>query len=402
MSDTLSLSKGEWKEYTLGELIDEGRANLQTGPFGTMLSASEYSPNGIPVIAVQDIGENKLLHHKFVFVNQDVANRLSRYKVQENDIIFGRKGAVERRALIKKSEEGWLQGSDCIRLRFDDSINTKYISYQMGRSSHKDWMFQYSTGATMPSLNQEILKLLPLKLPSLPEQNIIASILSSLDDKIDLLHRQNKILEQLAETLFRQWFVLEEHEDWEEKSLDQIADYLNGLACQKYPPLDEINKLPVIKIKDIKNGFSDNSDWVTSEVPQKYIIERGDILFSWSGSLEVMIWAYGKGVLNQHLFKVSSVEYPKWLYYFATKLHLDDFRVIAESKSTTMGHIQREHLSAAKIKIPSDENILKQMDNTFSPLINKIIINFDQIDSLTKMRDTLLPKLMSGEISVRV
>jgi type I restriction enzyme S subunit len=116
----------------LGELIDDNLAHLQTGPFGTMLNASEYVPDGIPVIAVQDIGDNKLVHNKFVYVNNEVADRLKRYRVADNDIIFGRKGAIERRALIKKSEEGWLQGSDCIRLRLDNSINARFISYQLG------------------------------------------------------------------------------------------------------------------------------------------------------------------------------------------------------------------------------------------------------------------------------
>lgn len=163
-------SMGEWKEYKLSDIIDSGKADLQTGPFGTMLNASEYSKDGVPVIAVQDIGNNKLVYHKFVYVSNEVADRLKKYKVKTNDIVFGRKGAIDRRALIKESEEGWLQGSDCIRLRLDQSINSKFISYQLGTENIKEWLFQHSTGATMPSLNQEILRLLPLNIPSLSEQ----------------------------------------------------------------------------------------------------------------------------------------------------------------------------------------------------------------------------------------
>lgn len=240
-----------------------------------------------------------------------------------------------------------------------------------------------------------------LNVPPYSEQISIASILTSLDDKIDLLHRQNKTLEALAETIFRQWFVEGAKKEWEEKSLDEIADYLNGLACQKFPPQSEIEKLPVIKIKEMKNGFSENVDWATSDVPQEYIIETGDILFSWSGSLDVMIWAQGKGVLNQHLFKVTSEKYPKWFYYLATKFHLDEFTVIAESKTTTMGHIQRKHLSEAKMKVPS-ANELQEIDKVMNPLIEKIISNYKQIKTLTQLRDTLLPKLMSGEVRVEM
>ncbi len=389
----------EWKENKLGELIDLGIANLQTGPFGTMLNASEYSSNGIPVIAVQDIGDNKLVYHKFVYVPDETAERLSRYRVKEHDIIFGRKGAVDRRALVKKSEEGWLQGSDCIRLRFTDEINAKFISYQLGSDSHKEWMFQFATGATMPSLNQEILKLLPITLPSLPEQTAIATVLSSLDEKIDLLHRQNKTLEGLAEVVFRGWFVEGARSEWEEKGLDEIAEFLNGLACQKYPPKPTEVGLPVIKIKEMKAGITDASDIATKDVPEKYIVEDGDMLFSWSGSLDVVLWSGGTGVLNQHLFKVSSTEFPQWFYYQWVKQHLIDFKGIAEDKATTMGHIQRHHLSDAIVLVPSKKE-LETMNETMNPLFEKIKANNSQIRTLTGVRDELLPKVMSGEVRV--
>lgn len=237
-----------------------------------------------------------------------------------------------------------------------------------------------------------------LKLPKLPEQKSIASILSSLDDKIDLLHRQNKTLEALAETLFRQWFVEEAEEGREEKSLVEVAEYLNGLALQKFPAKG-IDYLPVIKIREMKQGISENTDKCTREIPSQYIIKDADVLFSWSGSLEVVIWHDGEGALNQHLFKVSSDRYPKWFYYFATKHHLPTFKMIAESKTTTMGHIQREHLKQATITIPPKE-VFAQYDKSISPLIEKKIKNNKQIRTLTRLRDTLLPKLMSGEVRV--
>ncbi|MFO0360933.1 MAG: restriction endonuclease subunit S, partial [Flavobacteriales bacterium] len=178
---------------------------------------------------------------------------------------------------------------------------------------------------------------LTLLLPPLPEQRAIAEVLSSLDDKIDLLHRQNKTLEQLAEAMFRQWFVEEAEEGWEEKGLDEIAEFLNGLACQKFPRQSGDPGLPVVKIKEMKTGITENSDWASRDVPEKYIIENGDMLFSWSGSLEVTLWFGGQAVLNQHLFKVSSEEYPQWFYYFWTLYHLQEFKGIAEDKATTMG-----------------------------------------------------------------
>jgi len=264
-------------------------------------------------------------------------------------------------------------------------------------------------GSAQPGANAKQFASFKFLLPPLPEQKAIASVLTSLDDKIDLLHRQNKTLEAMAETLFRQWFpptqelrrasVEKADEGWEEKSLDEIADFLNGLACQKYPPQNEVYKLLVLKIKELRNGFTENSDWASTDIAEEYIIKNGDVIFSWSGSLMVKIWNGEKCILNQHLFKVSSKIYPKWFYYFWTKFHLKKFISIAESKSTTMGHIKREDLSKSMVLVPGEDE-LKKMDKYFSPLIDKIIFINNQIRTLKKLRDTLLPKLMSGEVRI--
>jgi len=156
----------------------------------------------------------------------------------------------------------------------------------------------------------------------------------------------------------------------------------------------------VIKIKELNSGYSSNSDICSSDVPEKYIVRLGDVIFSWSGSLVVNIWKYEKGALNQHLFKVTSEKYPKWFYYYWIKYHLPEFRIIAESKATTMGHIQREHLASAKVLVPSD-NEMKTMGGTMQPLMEKIERNNEQILTLQKLRDTLLPKLISGEVRVK-
>ncbi len=247
---------------------------------------------------------------------------------------------------------------------------------------------------------KECFNELILNLPEdLNEQTNIASILSSLDDKIELLHRQNEIIEKMMLTLFRHWFEENIKEEWESKSLSGIATFLNGLACQKFPPKNEIDKLPVLKIKELGNGISDSSDWATTDVKDEYIVHNGDVIFAWSASLMVKIWNGGDCILNQHLFKVSSIEYPKWFYYMWCKHHLDEFLAIAESHATTMGHIKRGDLDEAKVLIPSEEE-LDAMSEQMEPLIDKIIANNKQITSLTKLRDTLLPKLMSGEIRV--
>jgi type I restriction enzyme, S subunit len=255
-----------------------------------------------------------------------------------------------------------------------------------------------------------------------------------LDDKIELNRRMNATLEAMARALFQSWFVdfdpvrakldgrqpvgldeataalfpphLEESElghtpqGWKVRSLDNIAHYLNGLALQKYPPGNGPT-LPVIKIAQLRAGNSKGADRSNTGLPPEYILHDGDVLFSWSGSLEVELWCGGDGALNQHLFKVTSNEFPKWYYYLWTLYHLDDFRLIAAGKATTMGHIQRGHLSAAKVLVPP-RPLLDAMTSKMSPLIDRIVANRIQSRTLATLRDALLPKLLSGELSVGV
>ncbi|KXS37103.1 MAG: type I restriction enzyme, S subunit, partial [Methanohalophilus sp. T328-1] len=183
---------------------------------------------------------------------------------------------------------------------------------------------------------------------------------------------------------------------WEVKSIDEIADFLNGLALQKYPPEGD-DYLPVIKIRELKQGITDSTDKASPNIDEKYIIDDGDVLFSWSGSLECCLWSHGKGALNQHLFKVTSEHYPKWFYYFWIMQHLPAYRRIAKDKTTTMGHIKRRHLSESLVLVPPMETIDK-MDVMMNPLFEKTLLNNLNSLLLSLIRDLLLPKLMSGRI----
>lgn len=236
--------------------------------------------------------------------------------------------------------------------------------------------------------------------PDYEEQQAIASILSSLDDKIDLLHRQNKTLESIAETLFRQWFIESPQKYWTEKPLSKIATFTNGLACQNFPVNAGELGLPVLKIKELNTGITDSSDIASSNVKPEYIVHHGDIIFSWSASLMVKIWSGPNCVLNQHLFNVKSDKYPKWFYYEWCKYHLKEFISISQSHATTMGHIKRKDLDEAKVIIPSDEE-MKKMNTEMDLILSQHIEKLKQIQTLEKLRDTLLPKLMSGEVRVK-
>ena len=274
-------------------------------------------------------------------------------------------------------------------------------------------------------------KRLGITLPPIGEQRAIAHILGTLDDKIGLNRRMSETLEAMARALFKSWFVdfdpvrakaegrdpglpkpladlfptrLVDSElgeipaGWEVQCLDEIARFLNGLALQKYPPTDE-RSLPVIKIAQLRAGSTEGADRASADLEPAYIVQNGDVLFSWSGSLECVLWAAGPGALNQHLFKVTSERYPKWLCYLGVHHHLEDFRHIAAGKATTMGHIQRHHLSDAKLAVPSVA-LLAAMDGVLAPIVESTWRRAVESRTLAALRDTLLPKLISGELRV--
>ena len=188
--------------------------------------------------------------------------------------------------------------------------------------------------------------------------------------------------------------------DWHRGTLLDIAEYTNGLACQKYRPTDE-NKLPVIKIKEMHDGLSPDTEWVKADIPESVKVYDGDILFSWSASLEVMLWAYGNGGLNQHIFKVTSKNgYPRSFYFYQLKHYIGVFKQMAEARKTTMGHITQDHLKQSTIALPSNTDVTNKLEEKLCPIFDAIVKNNQEIMSLTKQRDELLPLLMNGQATV--
>ena len=366
----------EWKEYKLGEIVVLN--------YGKALAENKRISGNVPVYSSAEITG---------WHNEPLVN--------SKGLIIGRKGTIGK---VYYSNTPFFCIDTAYYILPNEKIyDLKFLFYKLKTVGFED----LNEDSAVPGLNRETAYNQKVLLPPLPEQKAIASILSSLDDKIDLLHRQNATLEKMAETLFRQWFVErrpepdegEAKEEWESRPLSSIANFLNGLACQKFPPKNDIEKLPVLKIKELNSGISENSDWATTEVNPEYIVKNGDVIFAWSASLMVKIWDGQDCILNQHLFKVTSEYYPKWFYYLWCKYHLDEFIVKAASHATTMGHIKRSDLDEAMVLIPSDKE-LEEMTLEVEPLISKIINNNKQIKLLVNLRDILLPKLMSGEIRV--
>ncbi|WP_133297516.1 restriction endonuclease subunit S, partial [Vibrio parahaemolyticus] len=198
----------DWTDETLGDLISRDEAHLQTGPFGTALKASEYSEDGVPLISVREIREGFLQIVKDTpRVCEATTQRLPKFLLQQGDIVFGRKGAVDRNAVISFEQEGWFLGSDGIRLRLSNKYDSLFFSYLMRSSATRAWLLQNSEGTTMLSLNQKTLARVPVRYPTVEIQKRISTQLRTLDDKITLNIKINQTLEQMAQAIFKSWFV---------------------------------------------------------------------------------------------------------------------------------------------------------------------------------------------------
>ena len=214
----------------------------------------------------------------------------------------------------------------------------------------------------------------------------------------------NKNLELQADSIFRQNFIKIQHipPTWKKGNLTDIADYMNGLAMQKFMPKENEIGIPVLKIAELRQGkCDDNSDLCSPSINSDYFVSDGDVIFSWSGSLLVDFWTGGKCGLNQHLFKVTSEKFDKWFYYSWTKYYLNKFITVAADKATTMGHIKREELKKADVLIPSKEDY-DAIGKLLSPVYNLIILKRLENMKLELLRDSLLPKLISGQLDVSV
>ena len=402
----------EFEEIRLGDIcIKIGSGATPTGGKDSYLADGDFA-----LIRSQNVLDFSFSYNGLAFINKAQASKLMNVTVEKEDVLLNITGdSVARVCQVPDDVLPARVNQHVAIIRpKEEKLNSKFLKYYLINPSFKNFMLGMSAvGATRNALTKTMIEDFKLKLPKLPKQRKIATILSSLDYKIELNRQTNHSLEAIAQALFKEWFVdfnfpgatgeMQDSElgeipkGWRVEPLDKVAEFLNGLALQKFPSKEGDQFLPVIKIRELKNGISANTDKANKDVPEKYIINDGDLLFSWSGTLEVKFWIGGKGALNQHLFKVSSTHYPIWFCYVWTLHHLAEFRRIAEDKATTMGHIQRRHLSEALCLIPDN---LVPMTRCMQPLTEQYVNNEQQIQTLTQLRYALLPKLINGEIEI--
>ncbi len=430
---------GEQTKTTLGALLAAQGGSIKTGPFGTVLKAHEYTAIGVPLISVGEIGYGTFrIHEKTPRVSEEVVTRLPEYVLRVGDVVFGRKGAVDRSARISPAQDGWFLGSDGIRLRLPDTTDSRFMAYQLQSEPVRRWILQHATGTTMASLNQGVIERIPVTLPPLAEQRSIAHVLGSLDDKIELNRKMNATLEAIARALFKSWFVdfdpvrakaegrapsgmdadtaklfPSEFVDsdlgdlpigWSAVPVYDIATYVNGAAYKAFEPNNERRGLPIIKIAELKAGVTAQTKFSDVAMPEKYRLRTGDILFSWSGnpdtSIDTFIWAHGEAWLNQHIFRVDLHSSGQRYFVLATLKHLRPvFAEIARNKQTTgLGHVTAGDMQRLLVAKP-DARVLAVWDRVAAPIFTAAFRNELESISLARLRDELLPRLLSGQLS---
>jgi type I restriction enzyme S subunit len=393
--------------------------------------ATEYFETGVPFLRSLNVDPFTIKLNDVKYIDKEFHERLKKSALRPGDVVIVRTGKPGACAVIPD----WLPEANCsdlVIVRCGEGLDPRYLMYSVNSTVVRH-VNAHLVGAVQQHFNVGSARAIELQLPPIEEQRAIVRVLGALDDKIELNRKMNRTLEELARAIFKSWFVdfdpvhakaasqqpigmdaetaalfPDSFQDsplgpipagWCAKSLDQIATFTNGLAMQKYPPAGD-EWLPVIKIAQLKKGSAEGADRASTDIPATARIDDGDLLFSWSGSLETTVWTGGPGALNQHLFKVESEEFPQWFVHEWIKEHLPWFQSIAAHKATTMGHIQRTHLTEAMVAVPPAD--LVAADCLVGKMADLSLSRSLESKMLAQTRDLLLPKLLSGEVRIQI
>ena len=429
--DTESPGHNSWTSIELGDVCTKiGSGATPRGGKDVYLNEGPYT-----LIRSQNVYNDGFHREGLAFIGEHHADQLQNVEVLEKDVLLNITGDSVARICQVAPDILPARVNQHVAIIRPDTVNLDpgYLRYYLTSPEMQTMLLSWAgSGGTRNALTKGMIESLEIRLPTMPEQQAIAHILGTLDDKIELNRRVNQTLEAMARAIFHDWFVdfgpvrakLEGQdpylppelwdlfpddlvdselgdipEGWEVKALDRIADYQNGLALQRFRPGDNEERLPSVKIAQLRTGRADGGEWAKATIRPECIIDDGDVIFSWSGSLMIKVWCGGRAALNQHLFKVTSKTCPKWFYFQRIGSHLSGFQSIAADKTTTMGHIKREHLSSARCVVPS-QPLLKAADEILGPLFTRQVSVNLRSNALESQRDTLLPKLISGEIEV--
>ena len=403
----------EWKEVRLGDIVSIKSGLAYKGAF---IGKGENILLGMGCVSFKD---------KFLFsgARPYEADCDDKYCVEPGDIVLATRQQSDNLpilampAIIPSSLKAKkiIYGTNLYKVENHSEVTNDFLFWQLKTPDYIDYISSVKTGSVVRMVTKKNVEDYVFRCPPKEVRDRISKLLWGLDRKIELNNKINADLEEMAQAIFKNWFVDFEPfkdgkfvdselgmipEGWKVGRLTEIASYMNGLAMQKFPPENNEDSLPVLKIKVLGQGFcGTDSDRCSCNIKDECKIHNGDVIFSWSGTLLVDVWCGGDCGLNQHLFKVTSKDYPKWFYYYWTKHHLQEFIHIAKDKAVTMGHIKRGHLEEALVAIP-DNNSMDKAHELFEPILSKMISLRLENSRLSLLRDTLLPRLMSGELEI--
>jgi type I restriction enzyme S subunit len=412
-----------WTQTTIGELITKHGGSIKTGPFGTTLKAAEYSREGVPLISVGEIGYGTItIHESTPRVSPKVTERLSVYLLEEGDIVFGRKGAVDRSAIVQPEQSGWFLGSDGIRLRLPrdgKECDARFLSYCLQEKSHRAWILSHATGTTMPSLNQGVIERIPIPLPPLPIQRAIARLLGTMDEKIKGNRRIARTLEAMAMALFESWFVRFEYgarerrhvteptpvlpEGWRVGTLGDIAE-VNARTLSR---LDDLPFIDYIEISEVMRGeVNVVTRYARGTEPSRARrrLRHGDTVMSTvrpDRGAHFLCLDPSPSLIASTGFAVLSAKDADWAFVYVAATNPAVGVLLGRlADGGAYPAVRAEAIANVPIALPNDMTLRRVFHNIAAPLLQRAEICRRQTATLAAMRDALLPKLISGEISV--
>lgn len=410
---------------TIGEICDESGGDVQTGPFGSQLHASDYVSAGVPVVMPVNIIDGRISNDGIARIALKDHQRLEKYHLHTGDIVYARRGDIGRCALVTENEHGWLCGTGCLRIRFNNPlVDNRVVAYYLGLPSSRDVVFSMAVGTTMPNLNTTILRGVPIHLPPLHVQHRIANIIGSLDDKIELNRQMNESLEQLAMALYKHWFVdFGPFQDGEfvESELGMIpagcevvrlSDYCDRITDGSHwsPQEEQLGDKRIATVKNMgKYSLDLESCKIISDDDYNRLIgegcrpSRGDVLFSKDGTIgRIHFVALEEDVVllsSIAIFRAKREFSPSYLWAYlsnpATLQMIRDGYVTGSA----LPRVVLKDFKRAPVLLPPD-GILRSFEDKIAPLLNLITANEEEGKQLRRTRNYLLPRLLSGEIEL--
>jgi type I restriction enzyme S subunit len=432
----------DWQRITIGELCDSREAELQTGPFGTQLHAYDYVLDGIPVVPTEAIGNRKIDHSVLPKISFNKAEELRRHWLEPGDILFARRGvqATGHIGYVREFETGFVCGTGAIRLRIrqNSGISPEYVSHILANPVSVAWFKYHAIGATMPNLNEGIIRSFPINLPPIGEQRAIAQILGALDDKIELNRRMNETLEAMARALFKSWFVdfdpVRSNAEGREPRLpkpiadlfparfidSEIGEIPEGWEVGSFENIADLVRIPANPFESPDSVFShysipafDNGQLPVAELgtaikSTKFSVPAGTVLFSKLNPTIERVWLVNpqpnESAICSTEFLVFRPNAPFERCVLYCLLRSPNFREAVNSMVTGTSNSHQRARAGGILQVLiafPPAGLAERFEDFAGPILNRALGNRRQSQTLAEMRDALLPKLISGELRVR-